>query len=99
MGEPISALMRPGNTAPFEEMSRGGEPLTALSDLRAPRFEPQTSRSRDERVTAQTTSHIIKLAFNKSVVFETLFKFSKNHFSFSNSRNTLFDILLQQITT
>ena len=31
----------------------GGEPLATVSDLTGPRFEPQTSRSRDERVTAR----------------------------------------------
>ena len=32
-----------------------GEPLATLSDLTGPRFEPQTSRFRDERVTARPT--------------------------------------------
>ena len=34
----------------------GGEPLATLFDLTGPRFEPQTSLSRDERVTARPTS-------------------------------------------
>ena len=34
----------------------GGKPLaTVVSDLTSPRFDPQTSRSRDERVAAQLT--------------------------------------------
>ena len=31
--EPISASLHPGNTALFEEMSRGGEPLTTLCPI------------------------------------------------------------------
>ena len=34
----------------------GGEPFSTLSDLTGPRFEPQTSRPRDERVTARPTN-------------------------------------------
>ena len=51
---PISASLRPGNTAPFEEMSQRWRAVSnTVSDLTGPRFEPQTSRSRDERVTAR----------------------------------------------
>ena len=51
---PISASLRPGNTAPFEEMSLRWRAIgNTVSDLTGPRFEPQTSRSRDERVTAR----------------------------------------------
>ena len=53
---PISASLRPGNTAPFEEMSQRWRSVgNTVSDLTGPRFEPQTSRSRDERVTARPT--------------------------------------------
>ena len=53
---PISASLRPGNTAPFEEMSQRWRAVgNTASDLTGPRFEPQTSRSRDERVTARPT--------------------------------------------
>ena len=42
-----------GNTAPFEEMSQRWRAVgNTVSDLTGPRFEPLTSRSRDERVTA-----------------------------------------------
>ena len=51
---PISASLRPGNTAPFEETSQRWRAVgNTVSDLTGPRFEPQTSRSRDERVTAR----------------------------------------------
>ena len=51
---PISASLRPGNTAPFEEMSQQWRAISnTLSDLTGPRYEPQTFRSRDERVTAR----------------------------------------------
>ena len=51
----ISASLRPGNTDPFGGMSTqrwqaGGN---AVFNLTSPRFEPQISRSRDERVTAR----------------------------------------------
>ena len=42
------------NTAPFEEMSQRWRAVgNTVSDLTGPRFEPLTSRSRDERVTAR----------------------------------------------
>ena len=50
---PISASLRQGNTAPFEKMSQWWRAVgNTVSDLTAPRFEPQTFRSRDERITA-----------------------------------------------
>ena len=53
---PISASLRPGNTAPFEEMSSQWQTVdNTVSDLIGPRFGPQTSRSNDERVTARPT--------------------------------------------
>ena len=55
----ISASLRPGNTASFEKMSQRRRAVgNAASDLTGPRFESQTSRSRDERVTAQPTDLI-----------------------------------------
>ena len=52
----MSASLRLGNTAPFEEMSQRWRAVgNTVSDLTGPRFEPQTSRSRDERVTARPT--------------------------------------------
>ena len=51
---PISTSLRPGNTAPFEEMLQRWRAVgNTASDLTGPRFEPQTSRSRDESVTAR----------------------------------------------
>ena len=51
---PISASLRPGNTAPFEKMSQRWRAVgNTVFDLTGPRFKPQTSRSRDERVTAR----------------------------------------------
>ena len=56
---PISASLRPGNTAPFEEMLQRWRAVgNTVSDLTGPRFEPQTSRSRDERVTARPTGRL-----------------------------------------
>ena len=53
---PISASLRPGNTASYEEMSRRWPAIgNNVSDLTGPRFELQTSRSKDERVTARPT--------------------------------------------
>ena len=45
----------------FEEMSQRWRVVgNTVSDLTGPRFEPQTSRSRDERVTAQPTGRSAK---------------------------------------
>ena len=68
---PISASLRPGNTAPFEEMSQRWRAVgNTVSDLTGPRFEPQTSRSRDERVTARPTGRSVESKSNdvKSVM-------------------------------
>ena len=41
-----------GNTAPFEEMLQRWQAVgNTVSNLTGPRFEPRTSRFRDERVT------------------------------------------------
>ena len=51
---PISASLRPSNTASFEEMSKWWRTIgDSVPNLTSPRFEPQTSRSRDERITIQ----------------------------------------------
>ena len=53
---PISASLRPGNTAPFWQMAQRWRAVgNTESNLNGPRFEPQTSRSRDECVTARPT--------------------------------------------
>ena len=53
---PISASLRPGNTASFEKVSQRWQAVgNTVSDLTGPRFKPQTSRSRDKRVAARPT--------------------------------------------
>ena len=53
---PISASLRPGNTATFEEMSQRWQAVgNTVSDLTGSRFELWTSRFRYERVTARPT--------------------------------------------
>ena len=53
---PISASLRPGNTTSFEEMSQGWRAVAnTMFDLTSLRFEPQTSRFKDKRVTARPT--------------------------------------------
>ena len=53
---PISASLHLGNIAPFEEMPQRWRAVgNTVSDLTSPRFEPQTSCSRNERVTARPT--------------------------------------------
>ena len=48
--------LRRGNTAPVEEtLQRWRVVDNTAPDLTGPRFEPQTSRSRDECVTARPT--------------------------------------------
>ena len=51
---PISSSLRQGNTAPYEEMSRRWRAVGSctVSDLTGTKFEPQASRTKDERVTA-----------------------------------------------
>ena len=56
----IFASLRPGSTAPFEEISQRERAVgNTLFDLTGPRFELQTSHSRDERVTARPTDRLI----------------------------------------
>ena len=55
----ISASLRPANTAPFKEMSQRWRAVgNTVSDLISPRFEPRTSRSKDECVTARPTFNV-----------------------------------------
>ena len=52
----ISASLLQGNTAPFEKMSQRWRAVgNTVSNLTVPKFESQTSRSRDECVPARTT--------------------------------------------
>ena len=57
---PISASLRPGNSALFEEMLQRWRVVgNTVSDLTGPKFEPQTYRSRNERVTARPTGRLL----------------------------------------
>ena len=52
----IATSLRPGSTASFEEMSLRWRAVgSTVSNLTGPRFEPRTSHSRDELVTARPT--------------------------------------------
>ena len=54
LSEPTPASLRLGNTAPFEEMSHRWRAVgNTVSYLTGSKFEAQTSRFIDERVTAQ----------------------------------------------
>ena len=53
---PDLPLGRPGNTAPFEEMSQRWRAVgNTVANLTGPKFESLTYRSRDKRVTARPT--------------------------------------------
>ena len=62
--------LRSSNIAPFEEMLQQWQAIAAaaaaaavgntVSDLTGPRFEPQTSRSRDERISARPNGRFKK---------------------------------------
>ena len=65
---PISASLRPGNTVPFEEMSQRSRAVgNTVSNLTCLRFESQTSRSRDERVTARPTGRLVDIGSYRSL--------------------------------
>ena len=76
---PISASLRTRNTASFEKMSHWWRAFgNTASDLKGPKFEPQTSRSRDERVTARVarpTGRSLLLVVLNIVSFSTLAEF------------------------
>ena len=58
---PISASLHPGNTTHFEEILPPWRAVgNTASDLTGSKFEPQTSRSRDERVTARPPGIVIE---------------------------------------
>ena len=55
-------VIAPGNTASFEEILQRWRAVgNTVSDLTSPRFEPQTSRSKDECVTARKPLYSIIL--------------------------------------
>ena len=57
---PIFLSLSPSNTAPFKEMSQRWQAVgNTVPELTSHRFEPQTSRSRDERVTARPTGRYL----------------------------------------
>ena len=57
----ISASLRSGTTSLFKGMLQRRRAVdNIVSDLTAPRFEPQTFRSRDERVTTQPQQLIVR---------------------------------------
>ena len=66
--------MLAGNTASFEEISQRWRAVgNTVSHFTDPRFEPRTSRSRDELVTTRPTGRLIQI---KSVVFLSLQQFT-----------------------
>ena len=55
----VSASLRAGSTGLFEEISQRWQAIGSnVLDLTDPRFEPQTSRSRDERVIARPAGRL-----------------------------------------
>ena len=59
---PMSTSYGLGNTAPFKKMSLRRRVVgNSLSDFTGPIFKPRTSRSRDERVTAQPAKELISV--------------------------------------
>ena len=57
---PISMPLRPGNTAPFKEMSQRWLAVgNTVSDLTGPRFEPWNSRSNDKHITTRPTGYAV----------------------------------------
>ena len=59
-----------GSTVPFDEIPHGWRAVgNAVSDLTGPRFKPQTSRSRDERVTARPTGWYNEILFSKRLTW------------------------------
>ena len=62
---PISASLRPGNIASFEEMSQRWRAVgNSVSNLTCPRFEPQTSLCRDKRVIVRPIDQCSRLLKN-----------------------------------
>ena len=56
----------PGNAALFEKMSQPWRAVgNTVADLPVPRFEPQTSRSKDGRISARPTGRYIDYIFRK----------------------------------
>ena len=65
LAEPISASLRPGSTASFEEMLQRWRAVgNTVFDLTGPRFQPQTSRLRDKRTSARPTGQFFSIWVN-----------------------------------
>ena len=61
---PISASLRPGNTASFKEVLQRWQAIgKAVSNLTCPRFEFRASRSKDECITARPAEGNLTLTF------------------------------------
>ena len=71
--EPISLSFRPGNTASFEEMLQRRRAVNnTVSDLTGLKFEPQTSRTRDQSVTLdQLASDLICITHSRWLKFNS----------------------------
>ena len=64
----IRVIAPAGNRALFEEkLQRWRAVSNTVSDLTGPRFEPQTSRLRDERVIARLTGWLLQI-FQKLIM-------------------------------
>ena len=81
---PISASLRPGNIAPFKEMSQRWLAVgSSVCDMTSSRIEPQTSHSRDECVTARPTgrSLVVNIIVNyyctRVLLYEKMLKETK----------------------
>ena len=75
--QPISASLRLGSTAPFEEIWQRWRTVgNAVSDLTGLRFELQISRFRDERALLLNQLHrpVIKVIFGFRLVTDVFFK-------------------------
>ena len=66
---PIFESFYLGNAAPFKEVLQWWRAVgNTVSGLAGPRFEPQTSRSRNDYVTAQTTGRYFINNIHETVV-------------------------------
>ena len=79
------------NTAPFKEMSQRWRAVgNAVPNLTRPRFEPQTSRSRDERVAARATGIRGNIALFWRIMSENAPMLIVNGKWLQNDRNTTY---------
>ena len=72
---PTSASLCPGSTALYEEMSQRWRAIgNTASDLTDLRFEPQTSRSRDDQLHARPTVQLLQHKRNQSAKERTVLR-------------------------